>query len=112
MNMRYLALAPAAALALSVAAPAQAESTVYAYQGKDYAAILPSTAEGFVADKECDGHPVRVMLTAKRGFVVYVTDKNGCSGGVGRFDYASIDTMQVQEKIDGHWVGGTRVSVR
>ena len=97
-----------------VAAPAQAhEATTYAYQGNDYAAIVGDTGDGYVIDKECDGHAVRVALSGRK-FTSYITDENGCKKGGGRFDYGDdgIDGMRVEERQDdGSWTHGASVAV-
>lgn len=94
--------------------PASAhEVTTYAYQGNDVAAIDGDTGDGYVHDKECDGHTVRVRLYMRR-HVSTVADENGCKPGGGRFNYGddAIDSIQVIERQDdGSWTAGKAVAV-
>jgi hypothetical protein len=108
------ALALTSASLLLVGAPATAhEATTYAYQGKDHAAIVGDTGDGYVLDKECDGHAVRVALSGRK-FTSYITDENGCAKGGGRFDFGDdgLDGMRVEERQDdGSWDHGASVAI-
>ncbi len=79
--MKRLLIAIFAAFVLALYPVAAEGHTIYMYQGKDMGYVNSAHYSGGVADRECDGHQVYVLIMFANGDLVRRYDKNGCNNG-------------------------------